>query len=410
MSIGRRRRRLLSGLLCSFFVFFVVNSSAADWPQFRGPEGTAVSPETGLPTRWSATEGLRWKADLPGRGLSNPVIAGGRVYVTASSGYLESRLHVLCLDSASGRKLWERQFWSTGGTLCHPMTCMAAPTPVTDGERVFALFATGDLAALDRDGNLLWYRSLARDYPTITNSVGMAASPILWEDVLLLPLQNVGESFVAGLDKLTGKNRWKVDRPRDMNWATPLLRTAADGPEVIFQEGGELVALEPATGRRRWSYRGEGLLPAPSPVTGGGLIILPGGVALRPGSAKQEPSVAWTSSRLRTGLNSFLYYKDRIYAANAAAVLNCAEAASGKVLWTLRVKGPFSASPVAGDGKVYLVNEEGLATVVEAGEKGRILATNPVGETVLATPAIADGALFLRSDRHLYCIAEGGRK
>jgi outer membrane protein assembly factor BamB len=383
-----------------------VSTSAADWPQFRGPDGTATSPETGLPTRWSATKGLRWKADLPGRGLSNPVIAGGRVYVTASSGYQEGRLHVLCFEPAAGKKLWERQFWSTGSTLCHSRTCMAAPTPVTDGERVFALFATGDLAALDRDGNLLWYRSLVHDYPTITNSIGMAASPILWQDVLLLPLHNLGESFVAGLDKRTGKNLWKVDRPRDMNWATPLLRSTADGPEVVFQEGGELVALDPATGRRRWAYRGEGLLDSPSPVAGGGLILLPGGVALRPGSAREKPAVAWKSPKLKTSLNSWLYYKDRVYAASAAAALHCADAATGRILWTLRVKGPFSASPVAGDGKIYLVNEEGLTTVVDPSKHGSILATNALGATILATPAIADGAIFLRSDQQLYCIGK----
>src|SRR5262249_39402677 len=114
---------------------------AADWTQFRGPGGKAVSQETGLPIKWSTDENLRWKVDLPGRGLSNPVIAGGRVYGTASSMYRHGRLHVLCYDEKTGKKLWERQFTSTGNTACHPATNMAAPTPVTDGKAVFALFA-----------------------------------------------------------------------------------------------------------------------------------------------------------------------------------------------------------------------------------------------------------------------------
>jgi outer membrane protein assembly factor BamB len=211
---------------------------------------------------------------------------------------------------------------------------------------------------------------------------------------------------VGGVDKRTGQNRWKVERPRDINWTTPLVRTTATGAEALFQMNGELVALDPANGQRRWYYRGAGLSSAPSPVAAGDLILLPGGVALRPGTVKEEPTVAWNSNKLRTGFSSYLYYKDRVYAINSAAFLNCADPADGKVLWSLRVKGPFSASPVAADGKVFLVNEEGLTTVVEAGDKGRILATNAVGETVLATPAIADGAIFLRSDRHLYCIAQ----
>src|SRR5947209_14943547 len=148
---------------------------AGEWPQFRGPGGTAVSKEMDLPVKWSKTEGLRYRTALPGRGLSNPVIAGGRVYLTACSGYRERRLHVLCYDETTGKKLWERQFAATGNTTCNPSTSMAAPTPATDGKAVYALFACGDLAALDCDGALLWYRSLVGDYPQLTNQVGMAA-------------------------------------------------------------------------------------------------------------------------------------------------------------------------------------------------------------------------------------------
>src|SRR5947209_7828499 len=127
---------------------------AADWAQFRGSDNSGVSPEVGIPVKWSAQEGLRWKTPLPGRGLSNPVIAAGRVFVTASSRVHQDRLHVLCFDASDGKRLWERQFWATGTTQSHPKTNMAAPTPVTDGRFVYALFATADLFCLDRDGNL----------------------------------------------------------------------------------------------------------------------------------------------------------------------------------------------------------------------------------------------------------------
>src|SRR5262249_34477876 len=133
-------------------------TTAGDWPQVRGPRAGGGSDEKGLPTNWGTPQGPRGKVDLPGRGGSSPIVVGGRVYVTASSGIDDKRLHVLCFDVATGKKLWERQFWGTGNSACHPKTCMAAPTPVTDGERVYALFATGDLACLDKDGNLIWYR------------------------------------------------------------------------------------------------------------------------------------------------------------------------------------------------------------------------------------------------------------
>ena len=151
-------------------------AAAADWPQFRGPDGVGFADGNDLPEKWTATENIRWKAALPGKGLSSPVIAGGKVYVTACSGYQETRLHLLCFDAASGKQLWERQLWATGSTMCHPKTNMAAPTPATDGRNVYAMFATGDIAAFDADGRLLWYRALARDYPQITNQVGLAAS------------------------------------------------------------------------------------------------------------------------------------------------------------------------------------------------------------------------------------------
>ena len=157
--------------------------------------------------KWSTTENVRWKAELPGRGVSSPVIAGGRIYVTAASTYRDRRLHILCFDASSGKQLWERQLAATGSTQCHPKTSMAAPTPVTDGKHVYALFATGDLAAFNRDGDLLWYRALQRDYPDISNQVGMASSPVLAGDTLLLPLENPGDSFALAVDAKTGRNR-----------------------------------------------------------------------------------------------------------------------------------------------------------------------------------------------------------
>lgn len=387
---------------------------AADWPQFRGPGGTGVSVEKGLPTRWGPAENLAWKVELPGRGVSSPVVSGGRCYVTACSGYQQRRLHVLCYDAATGAKQWERQFQATGNTFCNPKTCMAAPTPVTDGERVVALFATGDLACLDREGNLLWYRSLVGDYHDITNQVGMAASPILWRDLLLLPMENVGESFAAGLDKLTGQNRWKVPRPRDINWPTPLLVERDGQAEVLFQAPQELAAYDPATGQKRWAYTGEGMSSVPSLAAAGRLLILSGGVALRlpaatasldRGKPETTPQVAWKSTKLRPAYASPLVYEGRLYAVNNSAILlNCTDLQSGNVLWQQRVKGPFSASPVAADGKIYLVNEDGLTTVLEPSDPPRILSTNPLGEPMLATPAIADGAIYLRSDQHVFCI------
>src|SRR5262249_10202396 len=203
--------------------------------------------------------------------------------------------------------------------------------------------------------------SFVGDYRDITNQVGMAASPVLWRDLLLVPMENVGESFAAGLDKLTGQNRWKVARPRDINWPTPLVLERNGQAEVLFEAPQGLAAYDPAAGRKLWGYTGEGMTSVPSPVTADGLIVLSGGVALRPPVKEGEThaQVVWKSTKLRPAYASPLYYQGRIYAINNSGImLNCADVHTGNVLWQERVKGPFSASPVAADGKIYLVNED----------------------------------------------------
>lgn len=378
---------------------------ADNWPQFRGPSGAAVSEEVGLPVKWSSTENVRWKAELPGRGVSSAVIAGGRVYVTAASEYRQRRLHVLCFDAATGRKMWERQLAATGSTMCHPKTSMAAPTPVADDKHVYALFATGDLAAFNREGDLLWYRALLRDYPDITNQVGMAASPVLAGDTLLLPLENAGDSFALAVDAKTGRNRWKTPRRREINWVTPILARFHGKPTAVFQTSAEITAYDPTDGKVLWSYKGANLGSIPSPVVHDDLVIVPGNpsVALRV-SEGGRPEVVWKSRKLAAAYASPVVYQGRIYALTGVGVA-CLDPATGEEIWRERLGHGFSASPVVADGKLYVAKEEGDTSVVQLGEKPKILANNALKEPLLATPAIANGAIYLRTEKHLYCIA-----
>jgi outer membrane protein assembly factor BamB len=284
---------------------------------------------------------------------------------------------------------------------------MAAPTPLTDGTHVYALFATGDLVCYDRDGNLAWYRSLVGDYPTVGNNVGMAASPVLWRDRVIVCLENVGESFAAGIDTKTGENRWRVDRPRGINWVTPLVIQNAGRAEVLFQGPQDLTAHDPDTGKKRWSLTGHRLSTIPSPTFGDGVLFVPGDkfLAVRPGSDNEGPKVLWQSTKFRPGYCSPLHHAGRVYNVNSNGILNCADAGTGKVLWTHRLEGSYAASPLLADGKLFLVSEEGKTTILEAvGDEPKVLATNDLRDTILASPVAADRALFLRSDRTLYCI------
>jgi outer membrane protein assembly factor BamB len=379
---------------------------ASDWPQWRGEGGNAISTDSNLPTRWTATEGIRWKVDLPGRGLSSPIIAAGRLYLTACTGVNQDRLHVLCFDAADGRKLWERQFWATGLTACHPKTCMAAPTPVSDGANVYALFATNDLVCLDRDGTLVWYRSLARDYPNITNQVGMAASPVLWRNTLIVSLETDSEACALGIESETGRNRWRIDRELGINWVTPYIARRGEDQELLLQSRSDISAYDPTTGEKRWSHRSGALDVIPTPLSNGDSVYVPAGqmMAIRPKHDGAAPEVLWESPKLRASTASPTLYQGRLYAVNSAGVLTCADPQAGEIIWQERLKGPFSASPIAGDDKLFLVNEEGTTFVIDTKSEDRVIATNPLGETILGSAAISNGRIYLRSDQHLFCV------
>ena len=393
--------RILCGLLLAS------PAVASDWPQFRGPNGAGVSDEKNLPVAFTATDGVRWKAELPHRGVSSPVVANGKVFVTCSSGQRDDRLHVLAFDAKTGGKLWHRQFAATGITAGHPKTCMAAPTPVADATAVYALFATADLAALDHDGNVLWYRSLNGDYQTISNIVGMASSPVLYKDKLIVPMDNSGDSFVAAVDVKSGKNVWKAPRYRANNWVTPTVREiTSTEAEVLFQNQKEFVAHDLETGKVKWTEKAPGAVPMTT-VTDGLMLMPSGGVRMmKPKDGKFEE--VWKSAKLQTGYSTPLLYDGFVYAANPAGVLYCVDAKTGKPAWDERIKGnkqTFSASPVAGDGKVYVLSETGTLTVFKAGgTEAEILGTSELKEEGLGTPAVSGGAVFVRTDKHLWCI------
>src|SRR5207248_5168541 len=325
--------------------------------------------------------------------------AGNRVCLSATSVMQPTLLPVLASAAATGRKLWERQFWATGQTLCHPQTCMAAPTPVTDGKFVYALFGTCDLICLDIDGNVVWLRSLSGDYPAMTNHVGRAASPVLAEGVLIVPEENQGASYVLGIDPKTGRNLWKAERALENCYTTPVVTQRVGHTEVLVQSPTGLTALDPATGKALWSHEGEGLAEIPSPAAAGDLVLgmqRRGMIALRP-SAGGPPTVAWQTAKLSSFAPSPIVSDGKIYVVKGE-ILTCGDLADGKVLWDVRLKGFYWASPVLAAGKLYIFGEGGVATVVRLGAKGEIVASNDIKEKVYATPAIAHGAMYIRTD------------
>ncbi|HAW29633.1 MAG TPA: pyrrolo-quinoline quinone [Planctomycetaceae bacterium] len=380
----------------------------ADWPQFRGPLTNNVSLSDAPPAKVDQ-ESIAWTADLEGRGASGPIIVGDKVFLTSTTGFKQDQLHVLCFDLKTGKQLWDRQFWATGRTQCHNKMCVATPTPASDGQRVFATFSSNDVVCLDLEGNLVWLRGLSHDYPNASNSLGMASSPVVVGETLIVPVENDDDSFTTGLDVKTGIARWKIKRPRVANWTSPAILKASPDTEplVLLQSSEGVDAIYPQTGETAWQYE-DGAGRIPSTTVGENTLFVPsnGLTALSPGSSSEPPKVLWSEQKLSPATASPLVYQKKVFTVNRAGVLTCASPQTGEVIWRLRLKGPFSATPIAAANHLYLISEKGLLQVVQLGEKqGEVTGEVDLKETILATPAISDNSLFLRSDQHLWKIS-----
>jgi outer membrane protein assembly factor BamB len=399
----------------------LTTGAGADWLRFRGDStNTAVGEPP--PIRWNTetAENVPWTATLAGRGTSSPIVVRGNVIVTASSGPRDARLHVLCFDSASGERRWERRFWATGRTLHHPMTAVATNTPASDGERIYALYSSNDLVCLDLDGDLQWFRGLAYDFPAAGNDAGMSSSPAISGETVIVQIESQGDSFAAGLDKRTGEDRWRIKRAPLPNWSSPVVTRDANGREIVLLQSAEkLSAHDPATGDELWTHasKNDGIT---SSVVNGEMVFLPtagaGVRALQLAGGAVNPRVVWTQNKLNFGAASPVLAGGRIYTINRAGVLNCGRASDGAVLWQLRLKGAFWSTPLVANGHLYAANQDGEVHVVRlpagdsagpkaAGDtKGEVIASNAFGESLLASPAAADGALYYRSEKHLWKI------
>ncbi len=387
-------------------------SLAGDWPQFRGPDSTGVAADATIPAKLK----IDWSVPLPGRGLASPIVVGGKIFITASSGPKQERLHLLCFAAADGAKLWERQLQATGRTMSHPKTAVAACTPCSDGQRVFALWSCNDLAAFDLDGNLLWMRGLTADYPNASNSLGMASSPIVIGETVVAMIENDSESYSLGLDAKTGRNLWKLDRPKVANWTSPIQwrADAQSQPLALLQSSKGLLAVDATSGSRVWEYT-DGASTMSSSVVADGTIYAPsnGTTALVPQSSGNPPKQLWRSKQLNPSTISPLVLDGRIFSVNGAGVIATADIKTGDNGWKLRLIGPFSGSPVGAGQRVLAVNEKGLVQVVDvAAPEGAVIGQlqlplkEETKEMILCTPALSGSHIFVRTDSTLWRLGE----
>lgn len=398
-------------LLATFLLITSVgNLMAEDWLQFRGNDSSGVSPEQNFPTDLARPESLQWKVDLPGRGLSGPIVVGDRVFLTASEGYRDDNLQVLAFEAATGSEIWGRQFQATGRTICHKTMCMATPQPCSDGERIYAYYSCNDVVCYDLDGNLIWYRGLGLDYPNTSSSLGMSSSPVVINGTLILQLDTNSESFVAGLNALTGETRWKLDRPRSAIWASPAIYhpQGTPKPQVILQSKEGLISVDPESGATNWEVK-ETCGAIPSTTIADNLIVTPLKTltALEPTGTQGTPNVLWSEGKLSPSNPTPVVYDGKVYVLKSS-VLTCADIKTGKTAWQMRLESKNGyASPLAANGYLYLVDQQGFLQTVKLEEKkGEVVSKLELGEEILCTPALANGAFYIRSDKHFWKFAD----
>ena len=421
-----------------FVVVVVLSSSTrasekggeAWWPQFRGPNASGIGGGK-PPIYFGPSQNVLWKTAV-GAGLSSPIIWAERIFLTEFD-QESQKLTTLCIDRRTGKVLWRREVAVEKIEKVHQISSPAGPTPATDGERVYAYFGSYGLVCYDLDGNLKWERQL----PLPKNPYGATASPIVAGELLVLNHQGTN-AYLLAVNRRDGQTVWQTDRSAfKFGWSTPVHWRHDEIDEIVvlggdFEPNQRLMAYDLATGAERWWVAGLPPCGKSTPVIGGGLVFLAAPdiileqaaekrnperasqfyaknknalMAVRPGSTGEvaQANIAWSDRKGVPGVPSPLYYEGRLYTFKDGGLAFCHAADTGELLYDERLGtlGYYYSSPVAADHRIYIASAEGVVTVIDAGAKLNVLATNKLDSAILATPALAGDNIYVRTESHL---------
>lgn len=387
-----------------------------NWPRFRGPDGLGISVYTNAPLQWNGQtgEGILWKTAVPIAGPNSPVVWGNRIFL---SGANKSRREVYCFEAESGKLLWQKPVENVPSTNSEPPTVMedsggyAASTVASDGRRVYAIFANGDIAAFDFKGERVWALNLGLP----DNSYGHATSLVLFQDRLLVLFDQGtgkdGKSKLLALDTLTGKTVWQSPaRPVPNSWATPIVINAGKRDQVITCGNPWVIAYDPANGTELWRAKALYGEVTPSPIYANGFVFtaIEGEKlsAIRPDGSGDvtKTHIAWFAEDGLPDICSPLSDGQRVYLLGTYGLLTCYDAQAGKKLWDKELELGFHSSPSLAGDRIYLFSDKGVCVVVQAGPEFKELARSELGEEVLSSPAFADGRIYIRGKKTLFCL------
>ena len=408
----------------------------AGWPRWRGPLGNGVSPDGDPPLRWSEQENIRFKVPIIGDGLATPIVWGDLVYVLSALSLKgadegarpapepsgtplpRQRFLVTAYDRHDGSVEWQRVADERVPHEGHHLeSAWANASPVTDGERVYAHFGSAGTYAYTLEGELVWKVDLGD--MTTRLGYGEGSSPALWDDTLVINWDHEGDSFVVALDKHSGEERWRRDRPGELtSWSTPLIREHEGRVHVIVAAAERTRSYDIRNGEVLWSLSGLGMNVIPTPIYDAGILYLASGKRDSPrmqavdlhgarGDLDGTDAVLWTRDRDTPYVSTPLLYRGQLYFfKHVRSFLTSVDAATGRTLFTERVGlGNVFASPVAAAGRIYLLGREGKALVLEPGPTLKILAGNQLDDGFDASPVIVGGDLYLRGRHFLYAVA-----
>jgi outer membrane protein assembly factor BamB len=396
-------------------------SMSEGWPQWRGPLGTGEAPSAKPPLSWDAGKNIKWKTEVPGVGKSTPIVWKDLVFLTAAVPTEpgdQVQFTVIAVQRNDGRVRWQRVVRTEKpheGT--HRDGSFAGPSAMTEGKRVYASFGSRGIYALDFTGRVLWEKDLG-DMQT-RNGFGEGSSAALHGDTIVVNWDHEGDDFVVALESATGRERWRRPRNEPTTWTTPHIVTDTGRAQVVVGGTNRVISYDLATGEPVWETGGLTLNVIPTPVSGGGMLFAMSGFrgsmarAIRLREAKGvvsgEPAQAWTYERDTPYVPSPLLYRGALYFLKLnSGILTCLDAATGTPHYTERLEPVANvyASPVAADGRVYIVGRDGTTAVLAAGPKMELLATNRLDDPIDASPAVVDGEIYLRGAKHLYRISE----
>ena len=386
----------------------------ANWPRFRGPDGGGISPHANAPLTCDVKTGanIAWTVAVPAPGYSSPVVWGDRVFLTGGD---DSKREVMCFDVKSGKLLWESAVPKTAGSPETPPEVpeqcgMAAATPATDGRRVYAMFANGDLAAFDFDGKLAWSKFLAAP----KNPYGHAASLLTWQDRVIVQFdQGESEDKLSKLyafDGATGAIVWQQPRPVGASWATPITFDAAGKSQILTLAVPFAIAYSAKDGAEIWRADCLDGEVTPSPIFAGGalFVVSPSNKlqAIRPDGEGDVTSthIGWGAEDNIPDVTSPVSNGELVFVIDSGGILTCYDAKDGKKQWDHDFKEECHASPSIAGNHLYLITQKGALIVVEAERQYQELGRSALGEQVFASPAFAQNRIFIRGLKHLICL------